>query len=154
MNYAYLMDVLSDVLAALQLQSRLYFRAELGGAWAVRLPRESNAVRFHLVLQGECWVGVDGEKPIALSAGDTILVPHGAPQVLSDKPDRTPMPLADLRAVQFRRQPSAVAGAAAPYRAARGRQHRRRLAGRCVALHELRSQCRSAGRRCGDRPAG
>jgi AraC-like DNA-binding protein len=92
------MDVLSDVLAALQLQSRLYFRAELGGAWSVRLPRESNAVRFHLVLQGECWVGVDGEKPIALSAGDTILVPHGAAQVLSDKPDRRPILLADLLA--------------------------------------------------------
>jgi AraC-like DNA-binding protein len=92
------MDVLSDVLGALKLEGQLYFRAELGEPWSVRLPREGNAVRFHLVLQGECWVGVEDEAPIMLAAGDTVLVPHGAAQVLGDRPARAPILLTDLLA--------------------------------------------------------
>jgi AraC-like DNA-binding protein len=43
-------------------------------------------------------VGVDGEPPIALGPGDTILVPHGAAQILSDQPQRDPILLSDLLA--------------------------------------------------------
>lgn len=88
------MDVLTDVLTTLRLHSSLYFRAEFGGAWGARVPRDPNTVRFHLLLQGECWVEIpDTLKPTLLSAGDVVLIPHGAEQILSDKAGRPPVPL-------------------------------------------------------------
>ena len=72
------MDVLTDVLTTLRLHSSLYFRAEFGGAWSARVPHDPNTVRFHLLLQGECWVEIPSRlKPTLMSAGDVILIPHG-----------------------------------------------------------------------------
>jgi quercetin dioxygenase-like cupin family protein len=32
---------------------------------------------FHAVSSGQCWVEVDGSKPLLLQPGDFVLVPHG-----------------------------------------------------------------------------
>ncbi|MGE0153089.1 MAG: AraC family transcriptional regulator [Reyranellaceae bacterium] len=97
------MDILSDVLSTLRLHSSLYFRAEFGGAWSARVPRDPRTVRFHLLLQGECWVEIPGSlAPTLLSAGDVVLIPHGAEQVLSDAAGRQPVDLPRiLEAVKF-----------------------------------------------------
>lgn len=93
------MDILSDVFSALHLRSSLYFRAEFGGPWSALIPRESGALRFHLVLQGDCWVEVPGsDGATLLGPGDVVLIPHGAAQILSDTPGRPPMALADVLA--------------------------------------------------------
>src|SRR5688572_7901862 len=91
------MDILSDVLTTLRLHSSLYFRAEFGGTWSARVPRDPNTVRFHLLLQGECWVEIPGSlKPTLMTAGDVILIPHGAEQILSDVAGRPPMDLPQI----------------------------------------------------------
>lgn len=81
------MDVLTDVLSNLRLRGRMYFRTEFVGSWGVTLPADRNTIRIHLVVQGQCWVSVDGDnEPILLREGDFALVPHGAGQTLSDSP--------------------------------------------------------------------
>ena len=91
------MDILSDVLGTLRLHSSLYFRAEFGGAWSARVPRDPNTVRFHLLLQGESCVEVPGSlKPTLLSAGDVVLIPHGAEQILGDTAGRPPLDLPEI----------------------------------------------------------
>jgi len=81
------MDVLADVLSNLRLRGQMYFRTEFVGSWGVTLPADRNSIRIHLVVQGQCWISVDGgNEPILLREGDFALVPHGAGQTLSDTP--------------------------------------------------------------------
>jgi len=75
-------DVLSGVFSTLRLETGLYFRANLAGSEAVRIPSERRRIRFHLVLQGSGWVSVGSEPPVPLGEGDLVLVPDGAAQVL------------------------------------------------------------------------
>jgi len=91
------MDVLSEIFDTLRLQAALYFRAEIRGPFAVRLPEEHHYVRFHCVLERECFVSVPGEAPVNLERGDLVLVTGGAAQVLSSSIDiGPPLELADL----------------------------------------------------------
>ena len=77
-------DVLTDVLLNLRLRGQMYFRTEFVGSWGVTLPADRNTIRVHLVVQGQCWVSVEGgSEPILLREGDFALVPHGAGQTLS-----------------------------------------------------------------------
>lgn len=87
------MDVLSDVLRAFRLRGTLYFRGEFRAPYAVRVPRTESAARFHVVLQGECCLTVDGAAPMLLRRGDLAVIPHGMPHVLSDKARARAIPL-------------------------------------------------------------
>ena len=76
-------DLVSEVFSALRLRGELYFRAELGDGIAVRVPQERRRIRFHLVLQGQCRIGLEGgAPPVLLSEGDIALVPNGAAQIV------------------------------------------------------------------------
>lgn len=82
------MDLLSDVFSNLRLRGEMWFRTEFVGSWGVTLPADRNMIRFHLVVQGQCWVSVDGgNDPLLLREGDFALIPHGAAQTLSDSPN-------------------------------------------------------------------
>ena len=82
------MDILSDVLSNLRLRAQMYFRTEFAGTWGVALPTDRDTIRFHLVVQGQCWVTVAGHpSPLCLREGDFALVPHGAAQTLANSPD-------------------------------------------------------------------
>ncbi len=81
------LDVISEVFSALRLRSEVYFRAALGAGIAVRVPQEQRRIRFHLVLQGQCWIGLaDNAAPALLSEGDIALIPDGAAQVVAAEP--------------------------------------------------------------------
>lgn len=88
-------DVLSGVFSTLRLETRLYFRANLAGAEAVRIPPERQRIRFHLVLQGTGWVSVGAESPVPLAEGDLVLIPGGAAQVLGAALPEVLTPLED-----------------------------------------------------------
>ena len=81
------MDVLGDICTRLRLKAGLYFRADIHCPFSIRLPREETCIRFHHVLDGNLHVGVpDGAREssqVSLGSGDLVLVPDGAPQVLS-----------------------------------------------------------------------
>jgi len=77
------MDLLSDLLSTLRLEAGLYFEARLRGDFAIALAAEARRIRFHLALEGDCHISVPGNAPVRLSQGDLVLIPDGAPQVLS-----------------------------------------------------------------------
>jgi len=83
------MDLLSDILETARIRGGLYFGAAFSGPWAARIPKAARQLRFHIVLDGQCWLRVDGlAEPRLLRQGDMAVVPHGASQVLSDRPGR------------------------------------------------------------------
>lgn len=86
-------DVISEVFSALRLRSALYFSAVLGRGAAVQVPQERRRIRFYLLLQGQCWLRMDGIEPVLLSEGDIALIPNGASQILSIEPDGRALPL-------------------------------------------------------------
>jgi AraC-like DNA-binding protein len=82
------MDVLSDVLQMIRLEGALFLNGEFHEPWCVNAPRgsdfatilcprESNLAILHMVLEGRCWIQLHGGEPIALEAGDAVVMPHG-----------------------------------------------------------------------------
>lgn len=81
------MDVLSDILNVVKLQGSLYFRTEFAPPYGVRVPAFANVARFHMAARGQCWITVAGvDAPVLLSAGDLMVIPHGAEHEISDAP--------------------------------------------------------------------
>jgi len=81
------MDPLSDILSSLDLTGMLYFSTEFTPPWGVAVPEFENVVRFHLVVRGQCHIGVDPSQGADLDEGDFALIPHGAAHRLAR--DRT-----------------------------------------------------------------
>lgn len=88
------MDILSQILDSLHFRGSFYFATNFHSPWSVQVPQYKNVARFHYVTQGACWVRIEGtNKPQLLSSGDLIIIPHGAPHILSDTADRKPISL-------------------------------------------------------------
>ncbi|TRC70953.1 AraC family transcriptional regulator [Mesorhizobium sp. WSM4307] len=78
------MDVLSDVLASIQLGSAVIGKATLRRPWGISVdPMRNTAI--HLVQRGECWLRLaDNDGPVRVAEGDVILVGSGVGHTLSD----------------------------------------------------------------------
>lgn len=87
------MDILSDIFETIQLKGVFYFSTALAGEFGVTVPAYRHVARFHIAVEGRCYVEVEGHAPIALNPGDVILIPRGAQHILSDAPCRTAPPL-------------------------------------------------------------
>lgn len=84
------MDVLTDVLNTLRLQSTLYCRSELREPWGLYFG-PTRVATFHVIDRGTCWLQLDGQaEPIALAGGDLIVLPRGTGHLLSSAPGLTP----------------------------------------------------------------
>ncbi|WP_375773626.1 AraC family transcriptional regulator [Archangium gephyra] len=82
-------DVVSDVLETMRFTTQLFGRFELGAPWALRVPKKETS-SFYVLARGSLRLRVEGvEAPVLLSAGDVVLVPHGAAHVLDDGSRRT-----------------------------------------------------------------
>jgi AraC-like DNA-binding protein len=79
------LDVLTDVFDTIGLKGALYFRTDFSSPWAVEVPNLKDAARFHLVVQGNCYVTLPSEETIVLEAGDLILIPRGQSHILADQ---------------------------------------------------------------------
>jgi AraC family transcriptional regulator, alkane utilization regulator len=91
------MDFLSDVFSRLRLRGDFYFTTDFAGGWGVHIPPESRAIRFHLVVEGQCWVEVDRvDEPVHLREGEFVLIPHGAGQRLLSAPDAPSLALGEI----------------------------------------------------------
>jgi AraC-like DNA-binding protein len=87
-------DVLSEVLGAIQLQGALYFHGEFTAPWSARTPAsgaisryfgsDDRVVIFHLLTEGRCVAGPEGGPFVALEAGDIVVFPRGEAHVLSN----------------------------------------------------------------------
>ena len=85
------MDILDDILDTLNMKGVFYFRTDFSPPWGVTVPDLHQAARFHLVVQGSCYIRFPSGDCVRLNAGDLVLVPHGASHIISDAPD-TPAP--------------------------------------------------------------
>ncbi|MEU1861867.1 AraC family transcriptional regulator [Streptomyces gardneri] len=79
------MDVVSDAISAVRVGRPSSDRVRVGGDWCARLDPYDGA-GFHVVLKGSCWLLPDGGDPVALGAGDAVLLPHGTGHVIADSP--------------------------------------------------------------------
>jgi AraC-like DNA-binding protein len=82
------MDALSAVLAPVRLQQTRWAFTLGRTPWGVALSGAKSCVRFHYVVRGSAWLGVDevDEPDVALSGGDLAVLPLGHGHVLRDHP--------------------------------------------------------------------
>jgi AraC-like DNA-binding protein len=90
-------DTLSDVLRTVRLRSSLFFDLSCAGKWlaeapgsrdiaAMVMPEVDQVIDYHVVTNGECWIGVQGEQPLRLGRGDIVILPQGDPHTVSSAP--------------------------------------------------------------------
>jgi hypothetical protein len=88
------MDALSDVLRAVRLSGAFFFDVQARAPWVAETPEGCSVVDamfpgsdhlicYHLLIDGTCWVEIEGEEPIQMSAGDIVVLPHGDTHVLT-----------------------------------------------------------------------
>src|SRR3954463_7092724 len=82
-------DIVSDVLDAVHLRTHVFGRLELGAPWALRIPPGGDLC-FYVVARGGAWLELEGGDadagvPLALSAGDVVLLRHRGGHVLRDQ---------------------------------------------------------------------
>jgi len=85
------MDILSEVLRDLRLESAVFCMLELREPWA--LAKDAlEAAPFHIVVEGQCVLERAGAAPIELRAGDLVILPHGGEHALASAPgiEKTP----------------------------------------------------------------
>lgn len=97
------MDVLSEVLKAVQLNGALFYNAEFSAPWCARSidahtvmsflsPNSQHVIIFHLLTEGRGYAQVEGDaRPLHLNAGDIVIVPHGDAHILGNGPPVRPM---------------------------------------------------------------
>jgi len=101
------MDVLSDVLRVVRLTSAVFFTARFSSPWSIESPppdqlarslrlRAESIALFHVLVEGQCWVSMEGHAPLKLEARDVIIFPHGDPHVISSQIGARPRPISAL----------------------------------------------------------
>lgn len=76
-------DPLSRILRDLRIVGVSYGCCRLAAPWGVSFPKDG-AARLHFVVEGSCWLRLDGHEPMRLEAGDAVLLPKGTTHCLSD----------------------------------------------------------------------
>jgi AraC-like DNA-binding protein len=78
------MDVLSDVLDTLRLESTVFAHGELARPWGIRTEAHED-FSFHIIGSGSCFIEVDGLAPVQLRGGDVLIVARGRGHVIRDE---------------------------------------------------------------------
>jgi AraC-like DNA-binding protein len=106
-------DVLSDVLRTIRLSGSLQFCFMPTGEWHTEGKRglaslaedPSVAIPFHILIEGACWVRMDGRE-VALQAGDVVAFPFASRHELGVGAGGQPItPVDDLPAKPWREVP-------------------------------------------------
>jgi AraC-like DNA-binding protein len=88
-------DTLSEVLRDLRLSGVSYGRCEFTSPWGIELP-PANAMRFHFVAEGECWLRTPHAEWTRLRQGDVALIPRGKGHLLANAPSSKTLMLDEL----------------------------------------------------------
>ena len=78
-------DLLSEVLRNISLQSAVLSTCELRGSWGFTKQAVA-AAPFHVVASGSCYIEVEGGSPVALAHGDLVILPHGHAHAVLSQP--------------------------------------------------------------------
>ena len=76
-------DTVTELLAGLTVRSSVYCRSDLGAPWGFEVDG-ANIAKFHLVLDGACWLSLDGHDPVPLRQGELVVLPAGQRHTISD----------------------------------------------------------------------
>src|SRR5262249_19956756 len=101
------MDVLSDVLRVVRLTSAVFFTARFSSPWSIESPpadklartlrlRAESIALFHVLVEGQCWISVEGHQPLKMEAHDVIIFPHGDAHVMSSQVGARARPISSL----------------------------------------------------------
>jgi AraC-like DNA-binding protein len=82
-------DVLSDVLAHLDLHSVRCTRLEASAPWSLRFTLRT-MLKFVAIMKGEAWLISDGEAPVRLHQRDSFFLASGASYVVTSDPALPP----------------------------------------------------------------
>jgi len=97
-------DAFSEILTGVKLTGAVFFSAEFSEPWGFSspgrklmaekvAPGSEHLVLYHLLVEGQACVKLDGGEPIALGPGDIVVFPHGDPHDMSSgKGARPPFP--------------------------------------------------------------
>lgn len=80
------MDPLSDLIALLRPHAVASKPISGRGKWGVRYAAYG-LPGFAIVLSGQCWLGIDGNRPVRLAQGDFVLLPSTPAFALFSEPD-------------------------------------------------------------------
>lgn len=89
------MDVLSELLKVIKLDSAIFFNCEFSSPWCYRAPdsecaatllsqRGRHLIIYHLLVRGRAYVHLQDGDRIPLNAGDIVTLPHGHAHVLGN----------------------------------------------------------------------
>jgi AraC-like DNA-binding protein len=91
------MDVLSDVLSTVRLQSAVHFCPELSAPWGIAFPAQPDRAVFYVLSRGSCYLEVAGlDLPVTLVGGDLAMLTHGAAHTLRDRLQTPAVPIEEL----------------------------------------------------------
>jgi AraC-like DNA-binding protein len=77
-------DTVTELLAAVCVRSSIYCLSDLGAPWGFAVDCSAMA-KFHLVLDGACWLKLDGHDPVRLGPGELAILPRGERHTISDE---------------------------------------------------------------------
>lgn len=80
-------DVLGDILETMRFRSSIFFRSDLAAPWGMSL-MEIDSPRFHIALDGECFIGAEHHDAVKVGEMDIIMLPNGGSHWIADKPGR------------------------------------------------------------------
>lgn len=90
------LDVVTDVLRAVRLDAAFFYKVSASEPWRAEssparakqsgiLPRSEHLIAYHVLVEGECWGGIDGQPLRAMRAGDVIVFPGSGRQCMSSE---------------------------------------------------------------------
>jgi AraC-like DNA-binding protein len=96
------MDVLSELLKVVKLDSAIFFNCEFSSPWCYRAPESERAARllsqtgrhviiFHLLVRGRAYVHLEGGERASLAEGDIVTLPHGHAHLLGNGEGASPI---------------------------------------------------------------
>jgi len=91
------MDVLSDMLATVRLETTVYAQTWLSPPWGIRAERQERFT-FHVLPRGGGWLEIDGLAPVVVGEGDVVMLAPGRAHTLRDRPGSPARDLRDLLA--------------------------------------------------------
>jgi AraC-like DNA-binding protein len=78
-------DIVADTLNSIRVRSSVYCLSDLRAPWGFRV-EGANVAKFHLVLEGSCWLEQAGLDPVKLADGDLVILADGDAHVILDEP--------------------------------------------------------------------
>ncbi|MEM7710303.1 MAG: AraC family transcriptional regulator, partial [Pseudomonadota bacterium] len=81
------MDPLSGIISLLHPHDCVAAGFDAAGDWSIQFEAHEG-LKCNAVIEGDCWIQVEGEDAVRLAAGDCVILPRGRPFRLSARPAR------------------------------------------------------------------